>query len=53
MHKQMSRCISHFVSDQTQQGRGRVAEDKYVRQTEIFEHLQLIFRVCQMRLSHG
>lgn len=47
MQKQMSRCISHFASDQTQQGRGRAEENEYVRQTEIFEHLQLILRVAK------
>lgn len=28
-------------------GQGRAEENKYVRQTEIFEHLQLILRVAK------
>lgn len=30
-----------------EQGRGRAEENKYVRQTKIFEHLQLILRVAK------
>lgn len=30
-----------------EQGRGRAEENEYVRQTEIFEHLQLILRVAK------
>lgn len=44
----MSRCISHSVSEQGRAGEG---QNKYVRQTEIFEHLQLILRVAKCEIE--